>query len=75
MRYERMMEKFVEDIEREEEEQERKRTRAEVGRHKTVSLSDEERRCKVLTEAQKRMKANMKSVHFPLIHSRMYLKK
>lgn len=63
MRYERMMEKLVEDIEREEDEQERKRTRAEGSRHKNVNLSDEERRCKVLTEAQKRMQANMKSVH------------
>ena len=63
MQYERMMEKLMEDIEREEDEKERKRTRTEGGQRKMeANLMDEEKQCRVLAEAQKRMQANMKSV-------------
>lgn len=60
MRYERMMEKIVEDIEREDEEQERKRTRAEGNRNSSI----EDRRFRIQSEAQKRMQANMKTVQY-----------
>lgn len=64
MRFERMMEKVVEDIEREEDEQERKRIRADGNRHrnKEINLTDEEKRSRILAEAQKRMQMSMKSV-------------
>lgn len=64
VRYERMMEKVVEDIEREEDEQERKRSRADGDRRhkKGINLTDEEKRSRILAEAQKRMQMNMKSV-------------
>ncbi len=64
MRFERMMEKVVEDIEREEDEQERKRIRADGNRlrNKEINLTDEEKRSRILAEAQKRMQMNMKSV-------------
>lgn len=66
MRYEHMMEKLVEDIEREEDEQDRKRTKAEGGRLNTSSnLTDEEKRSRVHAEVQKRMQANIKSVNQP----------
>lgn len=58
------MEKVVEDIEREEDEQERKRSRADGDRRhkKGINLTDEEKRSRILAEAQKRMQMNMKSV-------------
>lgn len=64
MRFERMMEKVVEDIEREEDEQERKRIRADGNRqpNKEINLTDEEKRSRILAEAQKRMQMSMKSV-------------
>ncbi|KAI9551569.1 hypothetical protein GHT06_021902 [Daphnia sinensis] len=64
VRYERMMEKVVEDIEREEDEQERKRLRADGDRRskKGINLTDEEKRSRILVEAQKRMQMNMKSI-------------
>lgn len=66
MHYERVMEKLIDDIEREEDEQDRKRTRADGGRLQlTKNLTDEEKRSKILDEAQKRMRANMKSVQRP----------
>ncbi|XP_057378960.1 uncharacterized protein LOC130701035 [Daphnia carinata] len=64
VRYERMMEKVVEDIEREEDEQERKRLRGDGDRRnkKGINLTDEEKRSRILVEAQKRMQMNMKSI-------------
>lgn len=63
MQYERMMEKLVEEIEREEDEQDRKRTKADSGRRNISSnLTDEEKRNRVHAEVQKRMQANIKSV-------------
>lgn len=75
VRYERMMEKVVEDIEREEDEQERKRLRADGDhrRNKEINLTDEEKRCRILAEAQKRMQMNMKSVQqFHYLSSRSF---
>ena len=63
MRYERMMEKIVEDIEREEDEQDRKRIRDEGGRRKQeVNLTDEEKRRRIHEEAHKRMQTSLKTV-------------
>ena len=69
MRFERMMEKIVEDIEREEDEQERKRIRVDGNRYhnREINLTDEEKRSRILAEAQKRMQTNMKSVRFLML--------
>jgi len=74
MRFERMMEKVVEDIEREEDEQEKKRIRADGNRHrnKEINLTDEEKRSRILAEAQKRMQMNMKSVRLLTLPKRKF---
>ena len=59
VRYERMMEKFVEDIEREEDEQERKRKKPDGYHHKEFNLTDEEKRFRILAEARKRMEESV----------------
>ena len=58
-----MMEKLLEDIEREEDEQERKRKKFDS--RQEFNLTDEEKRSKIVAEARKRMDesvSNMKGV-------------
>ena len=52
--YERMMEKIVEDVERETDEEERKRRRIN-GNRSDFNLTDEEKSRKIQVEARKRM--------------------
>ena len=60
LRYERLMEKMIEDIERQEEEQERKRMkRSDDGQ--SSKPSEEEKRMRIHAEATKRMAANSSS--------------
>ena len=59
VRYERLMEKMVEDIERQEDEQERKRSRTEGGGR--PNMTDEEKRSWIFAEATRRMEAHSDS--------------
>jgi CRISPR/Cas system-associated endonuclease Cas3-HD len=64
-----MMEKIVEDIEREEDEQERKRKKLDSRRE--FNLTDEEKRSRIHAEALKRMEetvSNMKGVSLLLLN-------
>lgn len=55
IRYERLMEKMMEEIERQEDEQERKRSRGADGKMAHSNLTDEEKRNKIHAEVIKRM--------------------
>ena len=69
--YERMLEKIVEDVERETDEEERKRRRIN-GNRSDFNLTDEEKSRKIQVEARKRMEQALSTrkqvfVHFCIL--------